>query len=66
LVPYAEVGYRFAFGRVYGDASAGLGYAAQLSGTVENLPRGNAAQGYVASDESSVYGTASLELGLFF
>lgn len=66
VVPYAEVGYRLASGRVYGDLSAGFGYAFKTSGNVENLPGGSSAQDYVVSDESSVYGTASLELGIFF
>ena len=66
FVPYAEVGYRLAFGRVYADASAGVGYAFRLSGSVENLPGGTAANLYTASDESSIYGTASLDLGITF
>jgi hypothetical protein len=66
LVPYAEGGYRLAFGSFYGDLSAGLGYAKRLSGKVENLPGGNNAANYYALDESSVYGTASLELGYLF
>lgn len=66
VVPYAEVGYRLALGPVYADASAGVGYAFQASSNVENLPGGSSAQNYVATDESSLYGTASLELGLFF
>jgi hypothetical protein len=66
FVPYAEIGYRVDLGRVYADASAGVGYALRTSGTVENLPGGSSANAYVASDESSVYGTASLELGVFF
>jgi hypothetical protein len=66
LVPYAEVGYRLAFGRVYADASAGVGYALRLSGGVENLPGGASASLYEASDESSIYGTASLDLGVLF
>jgi hypothetical protein len=40
LVPYAEVGYRLAWGRVDADASAGVGYALRVSGKVENLPGG--------------------------
>jgi hypothetical protein len=66
VVPYAEVGYRLALARVYADASAGIGYAFQASSKVENLPGGSSASNYVARDESSVYGTASLELGVFF
>jgi hypothetical protein len=66
VVPYAEVGYRFAFDRMYADGSLGLGYALRMSGKVENLPGGSSANQYVASDESSVYGTASLDIGVFF
>jgi hypothetical protein len=66
LVPYAEVGYRLAGGRVYADASAGVGYALRLSSRVDNLPGGASAAAYTASDESSIYGTASLDLGVLF
>jgi hypothetical protein len=66
LVPYGEVGYRLASGRVYADASAGVGYALRLSSRVDNLPGGASAGAYTASDESSIYGTASLDLGVFF
>lgn len=66
VIPYAEVGYRLPLGRVYADASAGVGYAFEASSKVENLPGGSSAKDYAASDESSVYGTASLELGVFF
>ena len=66
LVPYAEAGYRFAFDRFYAGATAALGYAARLSGQVDNLPGGNNAGSYQASNQSSVYGSAGLELGLFF
>ena len=66
LVPYAEVGYRLAWGRVYADASAGFGYALRLSSNVENLPGGTSAGSYEVSDESSIYGTASLDLGVLF
>jgi hypothetical protein len=66
LVPYAEVGYRLTFGDFYGDGSLGLGYAARLSGTVENLPGGSSASLYEARDESSAYGTASLDFGWLF
>lgn len=66
FVPYAEVGYRLAWGRVYADASAGVGYALRLSSKVENLPGGSSAGSFDVSDESSIYGTASLDLGVFF
>jgi hypothetical protein len=67
FVPYAEGGYRFAFAKsFYADLSAGIGYAFRLSGSVEDLPGGSSASLYEALDESSVYGTASLDLGIFF
>ena len=66
LVPYAEAGYRLVFDRFYAGASALLGYAARLSGTVENLPGGNNAGSYQALNKSSVYGSVALELGVFF
>jgi hypothetical protein len=66
LVPYAEVGYRLAFERFYAGATAALGYAARLSGRVENLPGGTGAASYAAKNESSPYGSAGLELGVFF
>jgi hypothetical protein len=64
-VPYAEGGYRLPLGRFYVGAAAVLGYAVRLSGHVENLPGGMAAATYEATNKSSVYGWASLELGLF-
>jgi len=66
FVPYAEVGYRLAFDRFYAGATALLGYAARVSGSVENLPGGNNAASYQANNESSIYGSAGLELGVFF
>jgi hypothetical protein len=66
FVPYAEAGYRFAFNSFFAGATAALGYAAKLSGKVENLPGGSGAAGYAAANQSSVYGSAGLELGVFF
>lgn len=66
LVPYAEGGYRLGVGRFYADASAGLGYAARLSGSTESLPGGDPSREFSVNDESTFYGTASLELGVFF
>jgi hypothetical protein len=65
-VPYAEAGWRLAFGRFYGDAAAALGYAARLSSRVEDLPGGHSASTYAVSDKSSIYGSLLLELGFFF
>ena len=66
FVPYAEAGYRFAFGSFYADASAGLGYALKLSASVEDLPGGSSSGLFEVRDESSFYGTASLDLGIYF
>jgi hypothetical protein len=66
FVPYAEVGYRLPLGGFYADGAAGIGYAFRLSGNVENLPGGSSASLYQAEDKSTVYGTASLDLGVFF
>jgi hypothetical protein len=66
FVPYAEAGYRLTFDRFYGGATVALGYAARLSGQVDNLPGGSNAGSYQASNESSVYGSAGLELGVLF
>jgi hypothetical protein len=66
VVPYAEIGYRLAFERFYAGATAAIGYAARLSGRVENLPGGTGAASYAAKNESSPYGSAGLELGVFF
>jgi hypothetical protein len=65
-VPYGEVGYRLAFERFYAGAAVVLGYAAKLSSRVDNLPGGTSAGSYQATDESSIYGSADLELGVFF
>jgi hypothetical protein len=66
IVPQAEGGYRFAFEHFYAGAVVALGYAARLSGRVENLPGGSNADSFEASNNSSVYGSAALELGVFF
>jgi hypothetical protein len=65
-VPMAEAGYRWALGSVYVGAAAAAGYAFRLSANVEDLPGGNQAARFAASDESTVYGSASLELGVYF
>lgn len=66
LVPQIEGGYRFAWGRFFVGPSASFGYAAQLSGSVEDLPGGTSAGLYQAANRSSVYGSARLDLGILF
>jgi hypothetical protein len=65
LIPNVEGGYRLPFGRFYVGVAAVMGYAARLSGHVENLPGGMAASTFEATNKSSIYGSVSLELGLF-
>ncbi len=64
--PEGQVGYRILFGQWYTDASGGLGYAWRVASSVEDLSGGTAASGYRVDDKSSFYGTASLDLGLYF
>ena len=66
VVPHAEAGYRMTFGQFYAGAAAALGYALRASANVENLPGGSAASSYAASNESTFYGSASLDLGVYF
>jgi hypothetical protein len=66
VVPCAEAGYRMSFGQFYAGVSAALGYAFRASSTIENLPGGSSAKNFVAANESSIYGQASLELGVYF
>jgi hypothetical protein len=66
LFPFGEIGYRLAFERFYAGATLALGYAARLSGRVDNLPGGSGAASYTDRNESSPYGSAGLELGVFF
>ena len=66
LVPYVEGGYRVGLGQFYAGLAAGVGYAFRLSGTVENLPGGSAANRYEANNESTFYATGSLEIGVYF
>ncbi|WP_437985107.1 hypothetical protein [Sorangium sp. So ce117] len=65
-VPHIEVGYRLPFGSFYVDGSAGAGYAFQLASHIDDLPGGSSAQFYEPVDESNVYATAALDLGLRF
>jgi hypothetical protein len=66
LVPQVEGGYRLGLGVFYAGAAAALGYAVALSNSVDNLPGGNSANLFQAVNESKFYGSASLELGVYF
>jgi hypothetical protein len=66
VVPYAEVGYRMSFGHFYADVAAALGYAFKASAKVEDVPGGHSASLYSPTNESTVYGSASLDLGVYF
>ncbi|MEP7049099.1 MAG: hypothetical protein ABJB12_02050 [Pseudomonadota bacterium] len=66
VVPLVEGGYRLPFSGVYLGAAASLGYAFQASSSVGNLPGGNSAGAFSATDKSTIYGSASLEMGVYF
>jgi hypothetical protein len=66
IVPYVEAGYRICWGRFYLNPSAGFGYANRLSSKVENLPGGEPRRDLYVVNKSSIYGTASLDLGILF
>jgi len=66
VIPEFEAGYRFGFGRFFVGLSASAGYAFQASSSVENINGGDQAQYYRAADVSTVYGSGSVDLGLFF
>jgi len=62
-----EGGYRLPLGSsFYLGGAAAVGYAFQLSSSVENLPGGTDAGLYAARDKSTIYGSASLEAGVYF
>lgn|GEM_PF-1705277 len=67
LVPTIEGGYRLPLGSsLYLGGAAAVGYAFQLSSSVENLSGGSDAGLYGVKDQSTIYGSASLELGVYF
>lgn len=66
VVPQIEAGYRFAWPRFFVGGVAALGYAAQVADDVENINGGMSASLYEVEDESSVYGTARLDIGVLF
>jgi hypothetical protein len=66
LVPELEAGYRYGLGRFFAGVTLALGYAQQVSKTVENIEDGNQADFFYAKDVSTFYATGSLDLGLLF
>jgi hypothetical protein len=66
VVPLVEGGYRLPFSGVYVGAAASLGYAFLASSSVGSLPGGSSAGAFSATDKSTIYGSASLELGVYF
>ena len=66
FVPLFEGGYRLpvSSGFCLGSAAA-AGGAFKLSTRVENMPGGSSAGAFVASDKSTVDGSASLEAGAY-
>lgn len=66
IVPELEGGYRYGFGSFFIGVAGGVGYAYQASSSVENINGDSQAQFYEAADVSTIYGSANLDLGLFF
>jgi hypothetical protein len=66
IVPELEFGYRHALGSFYVGGVAGIGYAFEVASSVENLPGGTRAHLFEVEDASTVYGSAGLEIGLYF
>ncbi|MEO8902933.1 MAG: hypothetical protein ABI627_15530 [Polyangiaceae bacterium] len=66
VVPLVEGGYRLPLSGAYLGAAASLGYAFQASSSVANLPGGSSAGAFSASDKSTIYASASLEMGVYF
>jgi hypothetical protein len=66
VVPQIEGGYHVAFGRFFAGAALGIGYVLQASKSVVDIDGGNQAKNFEAKDYSTIYGSASLDLGLLF
>lgn len=66
IVPEIEGGYRVAFGRFFAGAALAIGYALQVSKSVENINGGTQARNFEAEDFSTIYGSANLDVGLLF
>jgi hypothetical protein len=66
IVPLLEGGYRLPISSVYLGAAAALGYAFKTSTSVEDLPGGRSAASFEATNKSTIYGSASLEVGVYF
>ena len=66
VTPMAEAGYRFDLGGAYLGLTGAVGYAFQTSSSIENLPGGLNADRYETTDRSNIYGSANLDLGMYF
>jgi len=66
IVPQLQGGYRYGWKRWFIGGVAGVGYAARVSSRIEDLDTGEAPTGAYVQNESSFYGTARLDLGVYF
>lgn len=66
LVPQVEAGYRHGLGSFLIGGTAALGYAFEIGNDVEDLPGGSQASLYQVQDESTIYGSVGLEVGVGF
>lgn len=66
LVPEAEIGYRRTYGKLFVGGTLGIGYAAQISNSVENIEGGSNANRFEPKSYSTIYGSANLDVGFLF
>lgn len=66
IVPQLQGGYRYGWRRWFIGGVAGVGYAARVSSKIEDLDTGEPPTSGYVENESSFYGTARLDLGVYF
>jgi hypothetical protein len=66
LVPQAEVGYRFRFGKFLLAFGGALGYGATISSETEDLSNGEDPIFREVEEHNTVYGGVAADVGFFF
>jgi hypothetical protein len=66
FVPQLEGGFRLPLAGFFIGGRAQLGYAIRLTSTIEDLPGGSSANLYEVDDANQLYGSASLDVGVYF
>lgn len=65
LVPQAEVGYRFRFGKFLLGFGGALGYAKTISSETEDLSNGENLVIHEVEEQNTIYGGVSADVGFF-